>query len=156
MKRKILYLIITLLLLALAVPAAAKNTDPVGERIMLYAWALDEFTAGEPVHIQHGWIVVPETEHPVGKWDFVLEINGVPQQCTLISGVYDSSVPLLNRQRLCTYPEGMPAGMYTLTGYWLAPCTYAAEYLGYAGTCPKPQEKVTVFSLTKIVTFVEP
>lgn len=156
MKRNFLYLIITILLLALAVPTAAKNVEPVGERIMLYSWAPDVFTAGEPVYVQHGWVVFPEVEHPVGKWDFALEIDGTLQKCTLISGVHDSSVPLLNRQRLCNYPEGMPAGEYTFTGYWLAPCTYAAEYMGYPDACQKPQEKVIVYSLMKTVTFIEP
>lgn len=155
MKKRFLFVTILMLvaLLATVTPVAADARGPVGDRINLFLGPSQEFPAGEPFYIQHGWIQ-PSTDDAIGVFDFKLDVDGVFVQedfkkFSAVSGDPD----MLYRLWLYNFPQGM-TGTHAFTGHWLAPCQYAVDELGYAGPCATPNAKVETGARTVIVTFV--
>jgi hypothetical protein len=117
--------IMAILILAIAVPVFADDGKvPVGTRVNL--WAGDAvLNAGEPFHVQHGYVFPPKylQENDVtaiGKTDFSLAIDGVDQDGRFIS--FKDEDGWLFQLTLYNYPDGLPAGQYTLAGTYQDLC----------------------------------
>jgi hypothetical protein len=154
MKKAMLLVIVPLMaaLLAIAVPAAAGQQQPVGERIRVRDGSI-VFPAGAPFHIMHGWVQSSE-DGAIGVFDFALEVDGVLRRedikmFSAVSGNPDT----LWRLWVHNFPAGM-TGMHTFTGHWFAPCQYAVENLGYPGACSTPNAKVETATRTLTATFL--
>src|SRR5918994_4760376 len=66
-----------------AASGAAQSKERVGERINVHLGSPAQFPAGDPFHIAHGWggIATGLSDYEaVGKWTFVLEVDGVLRQ----------------------------------------------------------------------------
>jgi hypothetical protein len=150
MKKKFLLIVFAVMLL-MAAPAAAKRADPVGEEINVLWWTPTSYPAGDPFHVQHGWLFEDAHGYPMGKFDFELFLDGAPQDCIKVI----ENRPYMKRTRLCNYRDGLPAGPHTFVGNWIAPCQYALDY-GYTSSCAKPNDPFVVFTQTLIVDFTPP
>ena len=133
--------------LALATPAnAARELPTVGDRIIL-PYGDQSFTAGEPFHIMHGWMVGPGELQAIGVFDFSLEIDGA-----VVDGlryvIPDRTEDPGNVGRIFNFPEGM-SGVHTFTGRWYMPCQYVYPEID----CPEPNKQVEVMALSAIITF---
>ena len=146
-------LLLVAALLSFAVPAAAEDNGPVGTRIGFYGGSWQEFPAGAPFNIRHGWVQT-SYDGAIGIFDFKLEVDGVIRNVDYRMFSEEGSDPeILTRLFVYNFPNGM-TGVHTFTGHWYAPCQYAVDDLGYAGTCATPNEKVETNSKTMVVTFV--
>lgn len=155
MKKQSLFVTVLVLvaLLVIVTPVAADARDPVGGRINLFLGPTQEFPAGEPFYIQHGW-VQPPTDGAIGLFDFRLDVDGVFVQEDFKKFSAVSGDPnMLWRLWLYNFPEGL-TGTHTFTGHWYAPCQYAVNNLLYPGPCATPNAKVETGTLTVTVTFV--
>ena len=54
---------------------------------------------------------------------------------------------------LYNFENGMPAGTYTFTGYWWAPCEWAVELGLWFDACPTPNAQVPALIIDHTVTF---
>ena len=154
--RKSIFVLAVVLLLVAAVPVAAgKGNDPVGEQISVFPGAEgpDEYPAGDPFHIRHGWAAQdPSTDSSIGHFVFELEVDGeYVRHDHLLVTVEDG---LITRVFLFNFPDGM-TGQHTFTGHWLMPCRYAVDNGLYAGECAKPNEEVEVLFSELTVDFYE-
>ena len=154
MKKLILPVLVCLVvaLLAATSAAGAEGKQLVGDRIRVWDAAI-EFPVGAPFHIWHGWVQSSEDD-AIGVFDFTLEVDGALRRedfkwFSAVSGDPD----VLWRRWVYIFPAGM-AGTHTFTGHWFAPCQYAADNLGYPGTCSTPNAKVETATRTLTVTFV--
>jgi len=154
MKSKVLLLTAAcMLLVGVAAPAMAAN-EPLGEQISIIAGDPDVYDADEPFFILHGWGNYPKADHPAGRWEFTLDVNGEDQGKgkRLTTGVAGGEGrPWLS---LYEFEDGLPAGEVTFTGYWWAPCELAIEYELWSGTCPTPNAQVAVLVIDHTVTFL--
>jgi len=155
MKKQPLFVtaILILALLNLAIPSSASaHNEPVGERVIVFNGQID-FTAGTSFNIWHGWVQTSD-DGAIGIFDFELDIDGVflSEDFKMFSA--DSGDPdILWRLWVYNFPDGM-TGTHTFTGHWYAPCQYAVDWLGFAGPCATPNEKVETNTKTLIVNFV--
>ena len=97
------------LLVGMAAPAMAAQ-EPDGEPINVLFGDPAEYPADEPFFILHGWGNDPKVDHPVGQWEFTLEVNGEDQGKgkRITTGVAGGDArPWLS---LYTFEDGMPAG----------------------------------------------
>jgi hypothetical protein len=147
-------ILVLVAILVLAVPAAAKGHEPVGLPIDLLAGSPTVFPAGQPFHISHGWALDPKLVHPIGLFDFELEVIGVPRDEDFVLRSFDRSDPdPLRLLWVHNFPDGKLAGTYTFTGRWFAPCEAAVD-LGYLpGACLKRNAKIEAFTNSLTVTF---
>jgi hypothetical protein len=155
MKKKIL-IILLICLFVFAVPAVAKEKEPVGERINILSGTPTEFPADTPFHIWHGWFEWPPYEAPIGLWDFDLEVDGVYRKEDYIDRFaipYHGLQPDLFQLYYYNFPEGLPAGEHTFVGRWFVPCMVAVEW-GYP-PCSIPSELVEDLHIELVVTFYE-
>ena len=157
MKRKTLLVTILLMLalLVIAFPATANNLITVGDRIDLFSGHPDEFEAGAPFHIHHGWMGMRpwDTPIPVGLCGFELEIDGIYRKPDYIWTGYNKEYDLIPRVSVYNFPDGM-TGTHTFTGHWILPCEAAVEGGSYSGPCRTPNEKIVVLTMELTVTFV--
>jgi hypothetical protein len=156
MKRKTLLVTILLMLalLVIAFPATANNPKTVGEQINLF-YGPDEFPAGAPFHIQHGWFGMRPWDDPtpVGIYGFELEIDGIYRKPDYIWTGYNAEYDLIPRVSVYNFPDGMN-GIHTFTGYWIATCKDAVEAGIIPGPCRTPNEKTIVRTESLTVSFV--
>jgi hypothetical protein len=138
---------------------AAKPFDkPVGEEVNLIGGGPTTLDAGEAFHFAHGFGLDPAESHPIGGFEFRLDVGGVDQGkgMLLTSGVgYDDDLfgkGEMVRKWLYNF-DGFDSGTYTFTGHWLAPCQAAVDTLGYLGPCPKKNAQVDVLTLSLNVAF---
>jgi hypothetical protein len=156
MKRKTLLVTILLLLvfLAMALPATANSLITVGEQISLI-YGPNEFPAGAPFHMHHGWYGARPWDDPtpVGIWGFELEIDGIYQKPDYIWTGYNAEYEYIPRVSVYNFPDGMN-GIHTFTGYWIMPCQDAVESDIIPGPCRTPNEKTIVTTRELTVTFI--
>jgi len=153
--KKTIFILMLIAILVMAVPAAAKGNEPVGDRISVFPPGTpSEFPAGAPFHISQGWLLDP-SDGPPGSFDFELEVDGIPRDEDFALWAVDHSWnPVrLVRSWLHNFPDGM-TGTHTFTGHWFAPCQHAVDSLMFPGPCPKPNAKVEVLSNSLTVTFL--
>lgn len=143
--KKTTLLVMVLVTLLLATPAFAGPKEPVGNQIELYCdpgepycQGTQEFPAGTPFHISHGWLLFPTWGDEPGQFTFELELDG-----TIVSPTYVDSWteltewgPVLYRDWVYNYPDGM-SGVHTLVGSWICPCGLALEW-GLVDECANP------------------
>ncbi|MBT8212405.1 MAG: hypothetical protein KJN71_04575 [Acidimicrobiia bacterium] len=85
---------------------------------------------GEPFDVIHGWEFDEPISGPPEVFDFRLELEGRDV------GKGDPIEPTDAGHRTWQFKfAGLPRGLFTLTGRWLAPCCDAVHY-GYPGPCP--------------------
>ncbi len=141
-------LIVALLSLVIPSPVSAGG-EPIGERIYVWSDGSQEFQAGAPFYIMHGWVDTSDIE-AMGVFDFELDVDGVPVKEGFKQFYVESGDPdILFRYWVYTFPDGL-TGTHTFTGHWYAPCQYAAEY---TGGCFSPNKKVENKRTTVVVTF---
>ena len=102
------------------------------------------FSANTPFHFRHGFGQPANLSHK-GAFGFSLTVNGVPLAATTTQTLTLPSPPGPAFQFLFWYydfPNGLPAGTYTLHGVWTAPCEAAIADYGFAGTCSKGEPVV--------------
>jgi hypothetical protein len=153
MKRLTAIAAVLTLAMGVMAPAAAAPT-PTGEPINILAGTPATFPEDTAFHVEHGWGLV-RGDHPAGKFDFRLEIDGVDQGAGALlryrDGIYN------NRTRLFNYPDGFAEGEeHTFTGYWYAPCKWALDNEFYDGECPKKNAPVLAQEWSHTVAFGEP
>jgi hypothetical protein len=132
--------------------AVAKSDNPVGEQINLFGPPA-MFSAGDPIHVQHGWGLIPLVETP-GRTAFELELDGVmlgKADHKVFVHVKDLPFSLV-RHWGYNFPDGLSAGEHSLMGHWCYPCEAAVEQ-GYPGACKTPNELVEVLSLEAVIEF---
>ena len=147
MKKLGIALLIMLLVTAvMALPAAAKQKQPVGDRIDLFAPPVT-FAANTAFHIHHGFVSTPTTEG-VGKFSFALDLDGVrlTEDFVLKTPVSDPVPDSLLRHWVFNFPAGL-TGTHVFTGHFFAPC-----YQG-PGPCDKPNDVIETLTLTRTVIF---
>lgn len=153
--KKNIFILMLIAILVMAVPAAAKGNEPVGERISVFPPGTpSEFPAGAPFHISHGWWLDPG-EGPQGRFDFELEVDGVLRDEDFVSWTVDHSrdPQFLGVGWVHNFPDGM-TGTHTFIGHWFAPCQWAVDNLGFPGPCSKRNAKVEALSNSLMVTFL--
>ncbi len=154
MKKTALFVTVLLIVAMLVVttPAAAGRDEPTGIKIRVRDASI-EFPAGTAFNIQHGWMQ-PSTDDAIGIFDFILDVDGLPQPETFKRFYAENGDPdILTRMWVFNFPDGM-TGTHTFTGHWFAPCQYAMDWLGYPGPCPTPNAKVETTTRTLTITFV--
>lgn len=155
MKSKVLLLTVAcMLLVGMAAPAIAAQ-EPLGGQINIIGGDPIEYPADEPFFILHGWGNSPKVDHPVGQWEFTVDVNGEDQGKgkRLTAGVAGGEGrPWLS---LYEFEDGLSAGEVTFTGYWWAPCELAVEYEMWLDTCPTPNAQVPVLVVDHTVTFFQ-
>jgi hypothetical protein len=156
MKRKSIFvtILLVLALLAIAFPATANSLITVGDRIVLHDGS-NEFPAGAPFHIHHGWSGMRPWDNPtpVGIWGFELEIDGIYQRPDYIWTGYNAEYDIIPRVSVYNFPDGM-TGTHTFTGHWIMPCKEAVESGIIPGPCRTPNEKTIILTRELTVTFV--
>lgn len=131
--------------------------ERLGNRISLIVGP-STYAANTPFHVAHGWGLTPDDSESdaIGKWSFVLEIDGqaLPANFVERSSNEDPAFGhLLSRFWVFNFPSGLSAGRHTFTGRWLGTCEVAVDGGLYAGPCTKPTEVVEVATRTLTVDF---
>ena len=150
MKKLGIALLLMLLVTAvMALPAAAKEKEPLGTQISIFgppdAPPL-AFAANTPFNIRHGWAIGPTTE-AVGKFSFALDLDGTRLEEDFVLKTADAAIPdIVHRSWVFNFPVGL-TGTHVFTGHFFAPC-----YTG-PGPCEHPNEVIERATLTKTVIF---
>ena len=148
----ILMLVVVILLSVVVVPAMARGKLPDGVRFNLRSGRPTTHEAGEPFHIQHGWLLRPPEDKALGKWTFALWVDGKPRQVDWKDFTANQSQEgqiELTRLWVFNFADGLPAGTHTFKGTWYAPC-YEVE-----DDCRWPFKKVAKETFELVVTFTE-
>jgi hypothetical protein len=129
----------------------------------------EEWLAGRPFHVRHGFI--NNSDQPLGDgFDVVVyitpmddapsEFGGVPTGATVrytsdyvLQGTSDQCGPTYKSQTepvtcewfVHDFPDGLPEGRYALWAVWEAPC-WAWVDLGFTDTCSDPNAVMSLFS----------
>lgn len=154
MKSKFLLLTVAcMLLVGMAAPAMAAE-EPVGEQINVLGGEPATYLADEPFFILHGWGPVPATDHPIGRYGFRLDVDGVDQgNGKLLNSGVGGPDGVVSRLWLFNFDDGMPAGDVTFTGHWILPCMLAVDAELWFEACPTPNAQVDVFTISHTVSF---
>lgn len=135
MKKRLLTLALVCLALTLAGTASAAKPEPVGDRLSIFDSGSQEWPAGTPFHIMHGWQIDPSDGYPISRFWFEMEIDGDAAEPDYIERVYVRGEDEPLRQRsVFNFPEGM-TGYHEFNGHWFAPCGYAVDHDLYPGPC---------------------
>ena len=150
MKLLKLLLVASLVLLATVTPAVATSKETVGSRINLLTGTPTTFPKDTPFHIAQGWLLSSKQE-ALGKFDFVLEVDGVlrKEDFVLREAVSEDT---LRRLWVHNFVSGL-TGTHTFTGRWFGPCQPFVDAGVIPGPCPTPNEKVEVLTRTRTVNF---
>jgi hypothetical protein len=129
--------IILLLALLLATPVLAREKEPIGERIDIYSSGTQEYPAGTPFYIMHGWGEVRPHAVP-GQIMFELELDGAMVKPTYVeqTTVVDEIGPAFYTDWVFNFPDGL-TGQHTFEGHWNVPCFFALWY-GFVDECANP------------------
>ena len=103
------------LIAAAAAPSAAPHQQRVGERVNVFLGSPTHFPAGEPFHVAHGWggIASDSSDYEaVGKYTFVLEVDGVVRKPDFHRSVGDTVVGRLARSPRCRSPAQLSRRAY--------------------------------------------
>ncbi len=149
--KKIMLIAMVVLMLAVASPAYAYTSRPLpitGGLISLFV-SPQTFQANTPFFIAGGWggLDFSQTQ-AIGEYDFKLSIDGVPAGNGLryISPNIDGTTGVA--VRFYDFPQGLPAGTYTFTGYYYEPCQESSNPSG----CVVNQQ-VLEMTASSVVTF---
>jgi hypothetical protein len=144
-----------------AASGAAQSKERVGERINVHLGSPAQFPAGDPFHIAHGWggIATGLSDYEaVGKWTFVLEVDGVLRQPDFVDRTVtpgSGGAPDLHGVAVVhNFPDGL-AGTHTFVGRWIGPCQSLLES-GMVAACEHATRVVEAFTRTLTVNFHEP
>jgi hypothetical protein len=154
--KKLIPLLVILLLLAVAVPVAAKAHERIGDQINVLIGTPTTFAVGDPFHIAHGWLLAPE-EKPVSAFRFQLEVDGVVREPDFIERSAEGGAGGASHTLVWVYnfPEGL-SGTHTFTGHWMGRCQVLVD-LGYIpGPCVDPKAYVDHYSADLTVDFTVP
>lgn len=154
--KKILSVLLVLMLLVAVTPAAAANNVRIGERINVITQTPDQFTAGAPFHIEHGWTFTLSQDpmKGLGLYHFELDVDGVRvDEDFSETWVETVDTKLIHLSWVYNYPEGM-TGVHTFTGHWLGPCKVLVDTGLYPGPCANPMQIVEAVTHTLQVTFI--
>jgi hypothetical protein len=158
MKKAVVILLVLILFVGIT-PAAAAQKVRIGEEINVLAQTPTEFPAGEPFHIDHGWLwrLGVDPTIGIGLFNFELEVDGNPIDEDFVEHAVVKGDPIfgdtLTFSWVYNFPEGM-TGTHTFTGHWLCPCEVAVEYGYIEGPCTQPAEVIEVITKTLTVTFI--
>jgi hypothetical protein len=145
------------LFLIVALPAAAEPQERIGERIDL-RFPHASFPADEPFHVVHGWGLTPDSSghNAIGLWKFRLEVDGQRVEPDFVERAVDQSQNLLDRFWVFNFPQGLSAGVHSLTGYWIGPCQALVDNGFDVGEpCLQPNEqRIAIGPLTRSVAFM--
>ena len=136
-KKKLgLILLLVILVMAVVVPAYAKDNPkngktPVGANVSF--WDGDQSVSG-PFHVLHGHLNDPEGG-AFGKANFTLEIDAVEQDGRFVSEKIDGD---LYHRKLYNFPEGLPEGEYVFKGTWDDPCFWFNDDCDQKNELPDP------------------
>lgn len=155
--KKILLVTVAILILGLAVPAPAQGREFTGEQLNLWI-AEQEYPAGEPFFVLHGWWLQPNAHVPPsgmdGLFTFELEMDGQPiREDYHLFGAIASEQPIW-QYRFWSYnfPEGL-TGDHTFTLHYFGPCVV---FDGFEKCSPPYRNEAReVITLTAVVHFVE-
>jgi hypothetical protein len=155
-KMLVLFLILAVLV---ALPAAALQEEPVGDRIRIFFVDPDQtFPAGTPFHIRHGVSLNAPGDSARALYEFKLDVDGVPQVANF---VLIDTFPFgggSNQvwQWVYNFPTGM-TGTHTFTGHLLGPGAVMVSDGAYSGDCgsnPMAQVEADFSPQSVTVTFV--
>jgi hypothetical protein len=146
MKKLALPFIVMLTLAVVAMPAGAKQIEPIGPTISPLTGHPTSFAAGAPFHVANCWNI-PSTSDAIGKFRITLEVDGAPVAGETLFSVTSGDPDIHKRCWVWNFPEGQSAGTHTFVQNWYAPC-YATEQ-----ACTNPNELVVAASYTLTVTF---
>lgn len=156
--RRVAFVALVVLALAVVPAAAAGGKERVGSRINLFDGAFQVFPAGQPFHVAHGWSLQPDvTDYDaLGKWGFSLNVDGVDRSYDFVDKFHQEIAPwgiLQSRFWVHNFPDGL-TGTHRLTGQWFGPCQGVVD-AGYpVGPCEKPTTSTNIAPLTATVAFV--
>ena len=128
--------------------ALADKHAPVGEQIIVSGDPIT-FPAGEPFHIQHGFVWFYYINEPVGNGfalsKMTLEVNGVevkPDYVTTDWGAYPPDLPYKGGIKLFTFnfPDGM-TGEVTFVGRYFFTCQ-SELFAGNVEECDHPTQLI--------------
>ncbi len=149
--------------LVLALPTAATNRERIQPRLSVIGGPTG-FAANTPFRVEHGWsscIGAPDDLLANGRLGFELDVDGVPVRASFtdVSRLTGEQTgfpcDVINRSTVFNFPNGLPAGVHTLTGHWIGPCKPLFGDDQYDALCKNPAEAVeSSFSpRTRLVTF---
>ncbi len=144
MRRATLTLAIALiggLLMASPASSAPSGDPPDTPRINFFTGAPDQFAAGEPFHVQHGWF--PQKGQSPGDMHFYLFVDGEQVEPDTI-GCFGGATPPC-RGHLFDFSEGLAPGEHEFIAMWVAPCEVWNEY----SNCVKDDAQMTHPDLVK-------
>jgi hypothetical protein len=118
-RRLVLLLALVSALLVVAAPATANSKPTTGSRIGLYVPPAT-FAADTPFYVKHGFACglteVGCIATPInGTSSFSLYVDGVLQRSSVEVEVGGGAI---SKRYLTNIPNGLPAGVHTLTGVW--------------------------------------
>jgi hypothetical protein len=144
--------------------AMADKPEPVGERILLND-PPTSFPAGEPFHIQLGfisyWLITERVGNTAGRAVMTLEVDGVeipPEYVTSDWTAYPPDAPYLVLVKLFTFnfPDGLEAGDHTFVRRYFFTCQSYWD-MGVPVECHNSAELVedTTMMQEVTITFIE-
>lgn len=136
-------------------PSALAREDPSireGDRFNLFAGTPLTFQADAPFHFAHGFYINPLADHPIGRYEFRLEVDGNSINKSFVERSDEEDGLLFIW--VYNFSDGMPVGEYTFTGHWIYPCAIAVQEGAYAGPCKNPSEQVIVRTESLTVEFL--
>lgn len=157
--KKILVPFLILVVMVTTTAAAALQQEPVGDRLSLFAGAVQTFPAGTPFHIRHGVSFhAPDDGGARGLYEFKLDVDGAPQEPDF---VWIQTFPTGDGSNqvwfwVFNFPNGM-TGTHTFTGHLLGPCAVLVSDGNYSGSCgsnPMAQVEADFSPVNVTVTFI--
>jgi len=118
-RRLVLLLALAGVVLVVAAPATASSKPTTGSRIGLFV-PPTTFAANAPFYVRHGFSCAVGDAGCIsteinGTSGFTLYVDGVLQGSGLEVDVGDGAI---TKWHLTNFPDGLPAGVHTLTGVW--------------------------------------
>lgn len=153
--RRLRWALLTIaVLLPLAGTVCATKPEPIGDPLSIFESGYQEFPAGSPFHIKHGFSIDPSEGYPISKFWFELEIDGQLIEPDYIDRFYvpGDDDPLYQRS-VYNFPDGM-TGTHGFSGHWFAPCQWAVDYGLDPGPCDGRFDPVEIKTTWVEVTFV--
>ena len=145
-KLGIAFLLMLLVTAVMALPAAAKQKEPVGTQISLFGHRTDDLCRQHAIPHSPRLGEYPTTE-AVGHFSFALDLDGTRLEEDFVLRTADAVLPeVVHRSWVFNFPAGL-TGTHVFTGHFYAPC-YAGP-----GPCDKPNEVIEAGTVTRTVIF---